>query len=305
MAGLLFLAMTCAAEPKWPGVRLEPGQVVAYAGDLADTSERPGKKYRHAFAVEVTWVVLAVKNGAAECVTMTTVTPRPEQSIANATIQITGQVDRTPPVSVVRVEFVKLLANGAVQTATLPNGDPPFATLAFSSWRTGPKLQGPTWRESAPFDRFFDGKAMTFEKRGDELWNGSRVVDFVGKSQSQHFDDLAKSPAGYRRTDRVFVSPTDGLPRAYVRTIEQREGKAIIATAETKLAMSPPPPVLDAAGIQRVRREGEWAVKLADEADGVVRDGVAQAKFRDRVKRIIAGFAIPSAVRPALESLAR
>lgn len=294
-----LVLLVCSSDPVWPTRSLDAGQTVHYTGELTETSERAGQRFRHLHTVETSLTVFSVSRGVAEGAVMTAVTPNRDRSIAAASLTISGRAEAAP-LPTIRVNLVRLPANGRIEVAELPNMPPPWAAL---NYRDGPAPLpfGAPSIELTPFGQ----TPLTWTRHGDELWNGSRVIDLVGRQQSPEFDDLAKSPTGWRRTDRRFVSPIDGLPRSLVRTIEQREGKAIVTTSELKLTMSAAMPIIDETARRRTKADAEAAAWFGAEADRVIRGGEAARRFRETVQRYLQTHPETTRFRAALESLIR
>ena len=110
--------------------------------------------------------------------------------------------------------------------------------------------------------------------------------------------------------ERQFISPTDGLPRAYVRRIEQREGKSIVTTIDVRMEMKAPVPPGDANSIRHVRREAEMAAWFAAEwerirTEGNKLDPKAANVLKARIERYLAEQRAPTAFRPAVDAVAK
>lgn len=143
----------------------------------------------------------------------------------------------------------------------------------------------------------------------DESWNGGRVLDLSSTRSSKDFDNLAAAVAGWRRVERLYLSPTDGLPRSYARRIVQREGKSIVTTVDVRLEMKAPIPAGDAISIRHNRREAESAAWFAAEWERISTEGnkldprAAQA-LKAKISQYLVDHQPPTSFRPAIEAVA-
>ena len=301
-------------EADWPAPRFVRGQEIPFAGETVNVSDRPRLAFRNTNELNVRVFVLETSNDVTDLAILTAVTPKANRAIAAATKTVSGEVAvESKPAA--RVEFYRIDAKGTVRKLTRPKTAPPFAFAADHATETlaGPALDGPTYSESGflpPRKRDAEESGIRWSREADELWNGSRVIDLVGTQATKDYDHLAAAVAGWRRVDRFFLSPLDGLPRAYARRIEQREGKSVIASVEVRLEMKPPVPPGSDADYRRLRQEAESASWFAAEWDrlhepGKHTDAKAVTQLQARIARYLVEHPLGTSFRPAIEVLVK
>lgn len=303
-----------SGEKGWPAPRFVRGQEIPFAGEIVNVSDRPRLAFRNTYELSIRVFVLDTSNDVTDLAILTAVAPQANQAIVAAARTVSGEVAvESKPAA--RVEFYRIDASGVVRKLTRPKTAPPFiftadhVTEAFA----GPALDGPTYSECGFLPPRKDKGTETgihWSRAADELWNGSRVIDLVGTQATKDYDNLAAAVAGWRRVDRFFLSPLDGLPRAYARRIEQREGKSVIASVELRLEMKPPVPPGTDADYRRIRREAESAAWFAGEWDrlhepGKRPDAKAVSQLQARIARYLVEHPLGTSFRPAIEVLVK
>ena len=314
---LLLTIIAIAASPggdTLPLPRLERGQEIPFVGEIVDECKRPGQVYRNVYELNVRWLVLETSDRRTDLAILTSVTPRSDPKIVAAAKTVSGEVAVKAKASV-RVDLVRVETNGSMRWLTIPTSPPPFSLAP--DHRSNPlptfPLSGPAFNEwglISPQKLGRDDGDREWTREADSMWNGSRVLDLVSVRTSKDFDRLAASVVGWRRIERQFISPTDGLPRAYVRRIEQREGKSIVTTMDVRMEMKAPVPPGDAISIRHVRREAEMAAWFAAEwerfrSEGNKLDPKAAHVLKARIERYLAEYQSPTAFRPAVEAVAK
>lgn len=301
-------------EADWPAPRFVRGQEIPFEGEIVNVSDRPRLAFRNTYALTVRIFVLDTSNDATDLAILTVIAPQANHAIAAAARTVSGEVAvESKPAA--RVEFCRIDASGTVRRLAQPKTAPPFAFAADhpTEVASGPALDGPTYSECGlfpPRTRGAEGSALRWSRGADELWNGSRVIDLVGTQATKDYDNLAAAVAGWRRVDRFFLSPLDGLPRAYARRIEQREGKTVIASVELRLEMKPPVPPGSDADYRRLRRDAEMASWFAAEWDrlhepGKRPDPKAVAQLQARIGRFLVEHPLGTNFRPAIDVLVK
>lgn len=311
MTVALLLSLAFAAPPAEgpPAPRFERGREYAFVGEVVDSSDRPGLKYKNVYDLTVRWFVLDATDDRADLAVLTAVTPRADKAIAAAVRTVSGESTSLARSSA-RVDFVRVTKDGA-KRLVVPATPPPYAFPVDHPVDPLPDepTDGPAFAEFGLFPPSHlgtDATGRAWNRLPDDLWNGGRALDLVGVRASKDYDDLNAAVAGWRRTERLYVSPVDGLPRAYARRVEQREGKNVVQTVETRLSAKAPTTPADAAMIRHVRREAETAAWLAAEAErmrGEKADPKLAAAFKARVARFLSEHQPPTNFRPAVEAL--
>ena len=76
---------------------LQRGDELAYAGEIVETSERPGNRFKKKYLLEVRVFVLALGAESADCAVMTSVTPQDDAKIADKLTAFEAQLTRGGP----------------------------------------------------------------------------------------------------------------------------------------------------------------------------------------------------------------
>jgi hypothetical protein len=208
----------------------------------------------------------------------------------------------------IRVDYVRLTPDkaGHIEFPKAVPGIDLQAAIALKALPSMP-LNGPSFSEVDFLTALIapeSGDSNPWTRRGQELWNGSRVTDLVRSRQSRDFDTPSANPSGWRRTDRLFVSMLDGLPRAYARTIEHREGKTIVAGTDVRWEARPALAPGESAALRTLRNEADlaaWSTAMLDRCETLDRRAAATlaAGVAVRIDRALAETA--TVFRPALE----
>jgi hypothetical protein len=318
LPGFVLLAALSLAlppgEPDWPAPCFVRGQEIPFAGEIINVSNRPRLSFRNTYELNVRVFVLDTTGGVTDLAVLTAVAPKADQSITAAARTVSGEVAQALKPAA-RVDFYRIDPKASVRRLTRPGSAPPyrFAADHATDAVTAPSLDGPTYSECGflpPIKRDAGDAGLRWTREADELWNGSRVIDLVGMQASKDYDNLAAAVAGWRRVDRFYLSPLDGLPRAYARRIEQREGKSIIATLELRLEMKPPLPPVSDAEYRRLRQDAEMAAWFAGEWDrlhepGIRPDAKAVSQLQARIARYLVEHPPGTSFRPAIEVLVK
>lgn len=316
-APLTFLIVLLAAPPEaagWAAPRFERGQEIPFVGEIVDQSDRVAQKFRNVYELNVRLLVLESSERFTDFAVLTAITPTADQGIANAAKTVSGEVIVTAKTSA-RVEFIRVDSSGNAKKLKLPKAQPPFTFTAEHPTETlqSTPIAGVSYSEFGffpPRKVGIDHFERNWQREEDTLWNGSRVIDLVSIMASKDYENPSATVTGWRRSDRLYISPMDGLPRAYARRIEQREGKNVIANVEMRLEMKSVIPPGDAASMRHLRREAEFAAWFASEADrlrinGRKTDPKESAILQSRIKRFLEESQPAGSFRPAVDATAR
>ena len=316
-APLLLLFFSLSAPPGdsgWTAPRFERGHEIPFVGEIVDTSDRPGQKYRNVYELTVSLLVLETNSERSVLAVLTAVTPTADRGIVDAARTVSGEVVVGAKASA-RVDFIRIDASGVAKQLTIPSGQPPFVFSEHHKTESiaAAPIDAPAFSEFGffpPRKVGVDSFERNWTREDDALWNGSRMIDLVSVVSSLDYENPAAAVAGWRRSERLYVSPLDGLPRAYARRIEQREGKNVIATVEMRLEMKSAIPAGDAASVRHIRNEAESAAWFASEAEsfrgsGKKMDPKSSAVLLSRIKRFLDEHQPPTAFRPAVEATGR
>ncbi|MFO0935933.1 MAG: hypothetical protein U0798_05385 [Gemmataceae bacterium] len=297
-----------------PEPRFEKGMEIPFTGTIVDESKRPGQLFRNEYDLSVRWLVLETSDQRTDLAILTSITPKTDPKILAAAFNISGEAAANARTSA-RVDLVRWGADGTVRQLAIPTTPPPFSLPA--EHRTHPlahaPLSGPAFFEWGPLPPQQTGRddgERDWKRGADETWNGSRVLDLFSVTKSKNFDNLDLAVTGWRRIDRLQISPTDGLPRAYARSIEQREGKSIISIVTTHLEKKPNVPAGDPVAMRNLRREAEMAAFYIAEwerwqSGGRKLEPNGAKILRARVERYLAEQHPRTSFRAAIDAMTR
>jgi hypothetical protein len=326
--GLILAVMVSPADPPAVPVLQAPtltrGDRIPFAGEVTDISDAAGRKMNRAWTLDVSLFVLDVSDAATDCAVFTRVTPKTDPGVVAAAADVLGTApDGRAKAPVSHLELVRIDGRGRVIRLAPPGRPPPFRSDSKAAGESLPACPmdepprvevgmfvplpetatavGDSWAAA-------DGSrpARTWTVKGSEFLNGGRCFVVEATQQSTGWTDFAKSATGWHRSDRLLVSPSDGLARDVSRQIVQREGNAVVRTLTVRYEIRPAVPH-EGASYRDVRTEIEWAAWLGGElgkamAVGKSLDTEAVERVRDRAKQLEEDRPA-TAFRPALEAV--
>jgi hypothetical protein len=322
---LLLTSIVPAAPPDGPVAgppALTRGDRLPFAGEVTDETDTAGQVSRRAYALDVALFVLDVADAYSDVAVFTQLTRKSDPGVVAAAANVMGTApDAGATATVSRLELVRIDKRGRVSRLTPPNRpsfkfgpESPVAVLPAVPLDAPPTIElgmivplpdipatvGATW---AVADGDRPARAITV--RGTDVRNGGQCLAVEGVQQSAGWTDLAKVAAGWQRTDRLTVSPVDGMARSVTRSIVHREGKAAVRTITIRYDAKPavPHPGLS---YWDARAEIGTAAWLAEELDKVLAGGkpdpAAVERVRERVKAFVDDRPA-TAFRPAVDAV--
>ena len=315
-AGLLLatLALASPADPAAedaravPPPRLRAGDELHYAGEVLEASERFDNRFRKKFDLEVRLLVLEVGPHHADGALLTRLKPRLDPLIAGPATAVLGHdTARQAQPATVRVDLVRIDGRGRV-TLLVPTPAAPQglgAVLDLSRHvAAGPlpplPLDGPPVVETGfcvPLPLKSAGVGTTWDAadgtrppvawaaHADSLWNGGRVLEVRGLQQSEGFDRPLEARGGWRRTERVLMSPADGTACRVERRVERRQGTAILGWVEVTYDLQPGTR-LTGERFEQQAREAQAAYLLGVELTALLARRAPPAEFKSRGVRV-------------------
>lgn len=241
-AGLLTLTLLVAAPP----AGLQKGDEFTFTGTVAEAVDRPANRFRRNHELEVRVLVLDRRENWAEAAVFTRLR-RVEDVVAGAVGAVTGGTaeKNTPPV--VRLDLVRVNADGSVHLLT-PAGPPPLrldsdtparalppvplegcAPFEFGMFPPRPpRAAGDEWTvaSTAPHR-----PAETWQAKGFEFVTAERCQLLVMNQYSADWFEPVGGQTAWHRADAVWVSTQDGTARKVHRVIRQRDGRAAAPSA--------------------------------------------------------------------------
>jgi len=309
--GLLLttLALTAPADDARtvPSPRLLVGDELHYAGEVVEVSERFDNRFRKVSDLEVRLLVLGVGPNHADAALLTRLQPRLDPVVAGPATAVLGRdAAQTPPPPTVRVELVRIDGRGRV-TLLLPNAAAPKglgATLDLGRDVTavalpGSPLDGPPVVEvgfcvplplrAAAIGSSWDAAdgerpPVAWSAHADTLWHGGRAVEVRGLQQSEGFDKPLEVRAGWRRTERVLVSPAEGTACRVERRTERRQGTAAQGSVEVTYELRPGTR-LSGGRFEQQAREARFAYQLGVELADLQARRATPAEAKSRALR--------------------
>jgi len=315
-AGFLLatLALAGPADPAADDARAVPpphlraGDELAYAGEVVEASERFDNRFRKRYDLEVRLLVLEVGPAHADGALLTRLRPRLDPAIAGPAAAVLGtDAARQPPPPTVRVDLVRIDGRGRVSllvpTAAAPKGlgavldltrhvaavplvplpldGPPVAEAGFCvPLPLRAAAVGTGW-DAADADR----PPVAWSAHADGLWNGGRVLEVRGLQQSEGFDRPRDTRNGWRRTERVLVSPADGTACRVERRVERRQGTVTIGWVEATYELQPGTR-LTGGRFAHQAREAQAAYLLGVELTALLARRAPPAEYKSRAVRV-------------------
>lgn len=290
---LLFAGPAVADPPAVPPPRLVRGDEFHYVGEVTEGGDRT-HRFRKFHDLEVRLFVLETRPDAADCALLTRVHPRLDDIVTKPVTAALG-TDPVRPPAAVRVDLVRVDHRGRVTLLRPPPGPPPVPVGAdvpavalpappvdrlpvveaglFVPLPAKPAAVGSGWASADP-----GRPPVVWAAAGEAFWNGGRCVEVRGVQQTDGYDQLAVAASGWKRTDRLVVSPADGLARVVERRTERRHGKDVVGWVAVKYELRPPARHTGARYAD-VRRDAELAYCAAAELTGMVGRRAAWAEY--------------------------
>ncbi|MGL6072992.1 MAG: peroxiredoxin family protein [Fimbriiglobus sp.] len=303
-----------------PPPRLMVGDELVYVGTVTEASEKFDERFQKVHDLEVRVLVLEAGRGHLDCAVMTKQQPRLDPRIIQSTTSLAGTDSKpTESTALVTLELVRIEANGQVKlidvsaeglradSKTLPMPPDPIDTPP--TVETGfviplpskPAVVGGAW-DTAEVDR----PPIRWSCIGEAIWNGARAMETKAVQESEGWNSPYEHRHGWRRTERLLISPIDGTATTVERRIERRQGKKILGWMEVKYELQGASRVTgDQFG--QARREAEMSWILAQELQNLVEKKATARDFESRLvklKQFQTAFGA-SPFRPALVSTQR
>ena len=301
LAWLVLVAGPAGADPPAvPPPRLARGDELHYVGEVTEGGDQ-AHRFRKAHDLEVRLFVLDARSDAADCALLTRIHPRLDDVVAGPTRTATG-ADPVRPPAAVRVDLVRVDHRGRVTLLRPPPGPPPVPVGAdvpavalpappieslpvveaglFVPLPAKSAAVGSGWETADP-----GRPPVVWVAAGEAFWNGGRCVEVRGVQQSDGYDRLASAPTGWKRTDRVVVSPADGIARVVERRTERRLGKDIVGWVAVKYELQPPARHTGARYAD-VRRDAELAYCAGTELTALAGRRAPWAEYAARLGKL-------------------
>lgn len=323
---LLLAALGPSADPlTLTGPRLEQGDELVYAGEVVETGDRVGNRFKKWYDLEVRVFVIQATAGYTDCGVLTTVQPQDDPLVREAGLAAGGlgrkRIDAVPAV---RLELVRVDDRGRVrqlapavgppplpldkntptaEPPALPTETPPVCELGmFVPLPVGPARVGGGWDTVEP-----NRPPVVWSAKGEAVWNGRRCVELkaVQQADGYHLADIVWS--GWQRTETVLVAPTEGYASVVNRTVVRREGRDQVGSLTVRYELQP---ANKYAGAKYVgaRAEVETAWAFAAEYAAATTSKLRSGEMRTRaaeVDRYLRDRASATPYRAAIEAVKR
>lgn len=259
MLALGLLTLLISAPPSPPRVAspaLRLGEELVYEGSISERGTRLGNEYRRQLGLRVRVIVLATHEGNIDTAVLTQLRPLEDDYVKDAAQVVAGNTsNNAPATAMTSLEFLRLHPNRTPQllkptsvipvrlnAATSVQAIPPLPVDAPASMELGMfvPLQGSTDSVSGSWTITRSAEPDTEWKVGrTAVRDGAQLVELVGEQQTADWENSKGTTTAWRREDRVWVSPSDGLARFYERTVEQKEGIYVTRTRKVQAEMLP------------------------------------------------------------------
>lgn len=270
--GVMLLSLAAPPSGLVPPV-LAVGDELVYQGEIHEVSERIELPYRRYKSLEVRLFALAKDDAGLVLAVLTQIQAQDDPHVATAVKVVTGRsvVDSPPAVS---LDLIRVDRRGRLRTLH-PGAGPPLAITerTLAKPLTPDPLNAPPSRELGMFvplpeDLPSAGESWAIDDPGrpatswrvnpPAIWNGAQVVELSGVQQSIDWESPLPGRDVWRRTERIWTSPVDGLARVVHRQIEQKEGSTRTGFVAIRYEMQPPIPHRGES-YQQLRKEIEQA----------------------------------------------
>lgn len=326
---LCCLTMLSGVEPQGLSLsapQLMRGDEIVYRGEILETSDRLGQRFRKKSKIEVRLFVLESQRGRCDAVVMTSVQPLADPAIASAIEKISGtSVDANAVPPSITLEWIQIDSRGRVQLLqpkiSLPpivlddakkiapplpplDGLPTIELGFFVPLPTGIVKLHTKW-DIANGNR----PPQTWQATSEEVWNGARCLELRSIQESEGWDQPERVRTGWQIQQALLASASDGYASTMTRKINRREGTEIVQTIAMQLEVEPRRRHF---GIRHtdMAQEIELAWYQLREAEKLtqVNDSQGTLKAKANLKKLdlyIEDHVAPSSFRPALESARR
>lgn len=278
---------------------LTVGEELIYTGDAVEECVRFGSESRRQSKIEVRCFVLGTDPGSIDLAVLTLVKPQDDAGIAKVAAEVTGAAKetlRTAPQ--VRLELLRLDRTGRAMILTPALATPPLELQTNAKLSPLPPVAVETVN---PLETgLFPDPGLVWLARPATVIDGAEVVERASETVSADWKRPTLNDRPWRRTERVWISPNDGVVRVLWRRMECHDGPRPATRVETRLDLQPTSPH-KGEGYTRIRREIEFAWHFAALAEGPVEKRAALAV---QIARYVDDYpATP--YRPAVEAVAR
>jgi hypothetical protein len=306
---------------------LQKGDELTFVGTVEEAVDRPTTKFRRSQNVEVRVLVLEKTETWVDAAVLTLLR-RKDDAVTGAVGKITGGTAEKVAPPAVRLDFVRVHADGSVHRLA-PAGAPPLAFDAKTPAQALPVLPLDTF---APFEfgmfppqppRSAPDKpwavvssdanrpAEVWQAQGTGTVSGERCALLVVNQQHANWAKPVGGQPAWYRADAVWVSALDGTARKVHRVIKHRDGLAteLAAWVEVKYELKDKTRVIGRA-FDRYRRDAETALATAAEVAPYLPDAAKHgAKFFEarlqKVNRYLEESNTSSPYREAVEAVRR
>lgn len=300
--GLLVLV---AAAPPVPGPVLTAGDELVYAGEVREESTRFGAEYRRRFELTVRVLALGGPPGRTDLAVLTRLRPLEDPHVRDSADAVSGSTDGKPAAAAARLDLIRLDSRGRAAAlkpaarvplplmnapAVAPPGVPLDAPAAveLGMFVPAPAEAAPSW----------PGGGLTWTAGPLGVRDGAQVIELVGVAESADWTNRTGTSRAWRRADRVWASPADGLARQFERTVERTVGLHVVERRQTQVTLTQSN-LLRGEAFEAARREVGFAYVFGAEAEAG-KSGALKARI-DRFRREHE----PTAYREAVDAVAR
>jgi len=317
MLTLLLGSLALAAPPETliPAARLRAGEELIYVGDILDQSLRPKQLWKRSTHIEVRLFVLGQSEGITDLAILTSLQARDNAGMKQVAETVNGALKEiVARTAAVRLELIRIDAAGAVAWLRPVPQAPPLSLTAQTALTPLPRL---------PLDAASDFELGVFPPRasvgGDGGWkqadsgrpavhwkakpplvlDGADVVEFTGVQESEDWVRPNAFAKPWRRTERIWLGPADGIARVLWRRIETNDGPAPATRLETRLDLQSTIHHRDEGRVRREIESAWWFGHQAAEATFEQRAALAV-----RIRRYCEDYPATS-FRDAVEAVAR
>ena len=228
------------------------GEEILFTGEVLETSDGIGNRFRKKHALEIRLFVIEVEREYSDCAIIYSTKALEDPIVAQAIASVSGtNTPRDPPPASVHIELIRIDTRGRVKRLEPALAPPPLVLRAETRTADAPLFPvdvpaslelgmfiplpigatkiGSTWDSTEP-----NRPPLAWTIRGTSTWNGGRCLHLTAVQHSEGWDrpDIVRTAWG--RAETVLVPPGDGFASVVHRIIQRRDRRDIIGSISVK-----------------------------------------------------------------------
>lgn len=252
MLPLLFGTWLVSAGPT-----LSTGDELIYTGLAIEECSRIDSPYRRQSDIEVRYFTMSADNGVTVLAALTLVKPKDDAGIVKVAVEVNGaskETARNSPVT--RLEFLRFDRTGCLMIIHPAIAPPPleFQNQAKIARLPAMPIDCVNPCEIGPLP----DSSLRWTLKPPITLNGAQVIERATELASETWHKPSLTDRPWRRTERIWFSPADGITRVLWRRVERTDGPKPAYRTDTRLDLQSTQ-VHRNEGYLRIKREIEFA----------------------------------------------